>query len=287
MCAVVVTYNRAAMLERCLAALAAQTRPVDTVLVVDNASTDGTAELVSGRFPHAELVRLPQNVGGAGGFHHGLREAHARGFTWAWLMDDDTFAEPGALEALLDGGARVSGRAPLVLASQVRWKDGTLHPMNLPVPRWRAPEEIAAGIADGLVALRNATFVSVLVRCEAVDRFGLPLAHYFIWTDDVEYTSRVLRDERGFLVPESVVHHWTATPHTAASAMGDRFYYHVRNSLLLLRGTSLTAIERLDYGRYYLRSLVRYFGERGRWRDPAALRLVARGLHAGMRDVTR
>ena len=106
-CAVVVTYNRRDLLEECLAALAAQTHPVDHLLVIDNASTDGTPELLRERYAdQAELVALATNEGGAGGFHEGLRLGHAAGYDWIWLMDDDTIPSPTALQELLAAPAR-------------------------------------------------------------------------------------------------------------------------------------------------------------------------------------
>ena len=78
-CAVVVTRNRLRLLEECLAAVEGQTRPPDHVLVVDNASTDGTPGFVSHQHPDAQLLRLDSNEGGAGGFHEGLRTAAAGG----------------------------------------------------------------------------------------------------------------------------------------------------------------------------------------------------------------
>lgn len=284
-CAVVVTYNRCDLLEQCLRRLLSQTRPAEEIIVVDNASTDGTATMVRTTFPEVTLVELPENAGGAGGFHAGMREALDRGHDWVWVMDDDTFTVDDTLEALLDGGRRWRGAPPMMLASQVRWKDETLHPMNLPSPRWRDPELMALGVADGLVGLRNATFVSVALRREALERYGLPLAHYFIWTDDVELTSRVMRDQPGFLVPDSRVYHWTQTAHAAANPSGDRFYFHVRNSLLLLRGTSLAPMDRIDYARYYVRTLLTFLRERGR--EPAALKLLARGVRDGLTGEVR
>ncbi len=285
-CAIVVTFNRADLLRRCLESLAGQRRPLDELLVVDNASTDGTAEMVATEFPDVALLALEANEGGAGGFRRGLAWAHARGHHWLWVMDDDTFVVPDTLEALLAGAERAPGdEPPLLLASQVRWKDERLHPMNMPTARWRWRGRLAEGAARGVLLLRNATFVSVLLRREAIDRFGLPLAHYFIWTDDVEFTSRVLRSEPGYLVPESRVYHWTREPHTAVTASGDRFYYHVRNSLLLLRGSSLETVERLDFGRYYLRTLREYLATRKPRRAAAAL--VARGLWDGLRGAVR
>lgn len=284
-CAVVVTRNRKALLRRCLEAIDAQQPPVDQVVVVDNASEDGTGEMVQTEFAHMALLELAENLGGAGGFSQGMAWAHARDFDWLWLMDDDTLAEADTLRALLRGAARAPAGPPLLVASSVLWKDGRVHPMNFGLPRWRRPAELADGVAHGLLLMRYATFVSVAVRREAIDRFGLPLEHYFIRGDDVEYTARVLKDEPGFLVPESRVYHWTPEPHGPDSGAGERFYYLVRNSLLILRGSAMHPVERFDYGRWYLRALVRYL--RAHRRDRAALALVARGIRDGLRGPAR
>src|ERR1700730_6685687 len=115
-------------------------------------------------------------------------------------MDDDTIVSGNTLAALLAGAARAPGGLPTLVASDVRWKDGRPPPMNISGPRWRWRRELAEGISDGLLLLRYTTFVSVAVHRRAVERFGLPLEHYFIWGDDVEFTARILRDERGYLV---------------------------------------------------------------------------------------
>jgi GT2 family glycosyltransferase len=284
-CAIVVTYNRRELLRRCLQALDAQRRPADAILVVDNASSDGSSDMVGAEFPHVQRLRLDENLGGAGGFHRGLQWAHAAGYDWLWVMDDDTFAEPDSLRALLAGAARAPDGPPLLVASQVRWKDDRLHPMNAPVPRWRWRGRLAVGAGSGLLLLRYATFVSVALRREAIDRFGLPLPGFFIWGDDVEFTARVLRREPGYLVPESRVRHWTETPHAPATVTSDRFYYHARNSLLLLRGSCFSPLERLDYGRYYLRTLAEYL--RANRRDRRRLALLARAIRDGLRGEAR
>jgi rhamnopyranosyl-N-acetylglucosaminyl-diphospho-decaprenol beta-1,3/1,4-galactofuranosyltransferase len=281
-CAVVVTHNRRELLERCLGCLAEQTLRADEVLVVDNASTDGTAELVRRSHPGVSLLSLERNVGGAGGFHAGMQAACERGHDWLWLMDDDTLAEPDALQALIEGAARAPDGAPALLVSRALWKDGRLHPMNRPRVRWGSPGDVALAAGTGLVALRSATFVSLLAPRSAVERFGLPPAHFFIWGDDFEWTSRVLRDAPGYLVPESTVLHWTQRPHTAATtADGARFYYHVRNSLFVLRGRSLRPTERLAFLRFWVGTLWRYLRAHGHSRE--AMAVVARGVRDGLR----
>lgn len=241
--------------------------------------------MVTEEFPEAELLRLEENVGGAGGFHRGAKRAHADGYDWIWLLDDDTIASGDSLGTLLAGAARAPHGVPLMVVSQVRWKDERLHPMNLPVPRWRRRDDLAEAVAEGLLLVRYATFVSVAVRREAIDRYGLPLEHFFIWGDDVEFTARVLRDNPGYLVPESIVYHWTPSPHPAATPTSDRFYYHARNSLLILRGSSLAAVERFDYARYYVRTLIEYL--RVNRADPRRWRLLLRALRDGFSGATR
>ena len=157
--AVVVAYNRRELLLEAVDAIFAQTVVPDAVVVVDNASDDGSAEAVAARHPSAEVVRLERNTGGAGGFTVGLAVAMARpDARWVWLMDDDTVPNPTALERLLDG---VAGRADVaVVGSRVVWTDGRDHPMNTPRPkpfagaRRAAARPMGAGRADPVGVVR-------------------------------------------------------------------------------------------------------------------------------------
>lgn len=280
-----VTRNRCELLRRCLTALAQQTRPADQIAVVDNASDDGTREMVREEFASVALLELDRNLGGAGGFSHGMAWAYEQGYDWLWLMDDDTFAQEDALDRLIAGADRAPRGRPLLVGSSVLWKDGSPHPMNIGLPRWRWPAELAEGVARGLLLMRYVTFVSVAIHREAIARFGLPLSHYFIWGDDVEFTARVLRDEPGFLVPESRVYHWTEHAHAPSNVSDERFYYHARNSLFLLRGSAFLPSERLSYGRWYLSTVRRYIAaSHGNRR---ALAVVARGIRDGLRGEAR
>ena len=97
--AVVVTYNRRELLEGCLTSLEAQTHRPDLVVVVDNASTDDTADHLARRqwtVAH-QILTMPRNYGGSMGFAVGLRAAATRGAESVWLMDDDAVAAPDAL----------------------------------------------------------------------------------------------------------------------------------------------------------------------------------------------
>ena len=280
--AIVVTHNRKALLRECLAALAAQTRPPERVLVVDNASSDGTEEMVRQEFPATELLSLGANEGSAGGFHEGMKRAHAEGAEWIWLMDDDTIPEPAALAELLGALPRLTPELPSMLVSKTLWTDGRVHPMNTPWPYRKSPERMFEGAARGLMPLRSATWVSLLVHRGAVDRHGLPLKHFFIWSDDIDYTGRVLFEEPGYLVPTSVVVHKTATRGTALAAAPERFYFHVRNTLFIIRGPGRAPREKLIFVWLLVYSLLDYLRRKPTAASGAA---ILRGLRDGLRPL--
>lgn len=274
-----VTHNREDLLARCLDHLQAQTRKPERILVVDNASTDGTEAMLARR-AGIDVLRLADNVGGAGGFRSGLERAFADGYDWMWLLDDDTFAGEGALEHLMAGIQRAP-RRPSVMTSVVRWRDHSLHPMNRPWLRMSRRGAFAEAAAAGLAPIRAATFVSTMVRREAVAEHGLPPGHYFVWLDDIEFTARVLRDGHGYLAPESEVVHWTPRAYDTVTDTRGRFYFKVRNQLWLLRGSSFTGFERLRYGRSWLRGIATYLA-----RSPSrgkALQTVLAGVRDGLR----
>src|SRR5690554_7554985 len=137
--AVVVAYNRRDLLVEALAALSAQTLPLHAVVVVDNASEDGSGDAVREVAPYADLVTLPRNTGGAGGFAVGMARAlEQHDPTWLWLMDDDTIPTETAAAELV--AAAESQPGVTIAGSRVVWTDGQDHPMNTPREKPRSEE---------------------------------------------------------------------------------------------------------------------------------------------------
>lgn len=285
--AVVVTYNRRLLLLEALAAVHAQSRAPDGVIVVDNASTDDTAAAVRTYFPSVQLAELARNTGGAGGFAYGTALALGGAADLIWIMDDDTVPEQHALRAMLEARRSHPGQPPALIASRVLWTDGRAHPMNTPrsKPLATRAERLAAA-AVGCLPIRSASFVSILVDASECRRRGLPLADYFLWNDDFEFTARLLRGNTGLLCPASVVVHKTRTFGSTDVEPGQRFFYEVRNKIWTLKARSpLAPLERVLYGGSTLRRWARTFAK-SRDRRGLGLSLI-RGVAAALRTSPR
>ncbi|WP_343234218.1 glycosyltransferase family 2 protein [Microbacterium salsuginis] len=237
MAAVVVTFNRLEKLKTVIASIEAQTHAVEKLIIVDNASTDGTgAYLASLDSPlSTEVVAMQVNSGGAGGFAEGMLQGYAAGVDHVWIMDDDCYPQPDALKNLVRGFgeavAELGGDVPFA-CSVVKYTDGSICEMNNPVPTWDWARLLIKG--QNNVMVTACSFVSVLVPRWVIAEYGLPYRDYFIWFDDREYTLRLTRRCPGVQVMDSVVVHDMGDNRGVNFAMVDKkslwkFEYGVRN----------------------------------------------------------
>lgn len=201
---VVVTFDRADLLTGMLDGLAALDRAPDAVVVVDNHSTDHTpdvlaAELARGRLP-LQVVRTEENLGGAGGFHLGLRTAYAQGWDRFWLMDDDVVPAPDCLSVLMavDEDCLTSVREDSHgrLCEKAATRFDLTHPWVIK-PKTGMVEDFGTREAmPELVEVENVAFEGFMVRRDVVAEIGLPDPSYFIFYDDVDLAIRARRAGR-------------------------------------------------------------------------------------------
>jgi dTDP-4-dehydrorhamnose reductase len=245
-CAVILAYNRKELLGRCLAAIAAQTRPCDRIIVLDNASTDGTPAMLEAEWlGRVEVHVLERNIGAAGGFNLMMRLGYQTGADYVWVMDDDVLPEPDALEQLLRAADLLAERQirPAFLSSVVRGPGGET--MNVPeVDRRRnalAYEDWPALLEHGMVPVIRAALVSDLVPRETLERHGLPIADMYIWGEDTEFTLRVTKDGPGFIVGASGAQHLRRISGGLSIHMEREpariayYFYKTRNDIFLKR----------------------------------------------------
>ena len=205
--AVVVTYNRKKLLLECLEAILNQSYSVSKIILINNASTDGTEEELQKRGlldnKIIQYERMDKNLGGAGGFYEGLKICQNIDCDWVWIMDDDTIPNEVCLEKLMLGKSTIESCGDKnksefsnkisFLASAVYGAEGEF--MNVPVisdrPSVNGYPYWYANLSRGIVNISMATFVSILVNKHAINQCGLPCKDYFIWGDDSEYTRRL------------------------------------------------------------------------------------------------
>ncbi len=300
--AVVVTHRRLAQLQVTLAALlVAPARDLAGVVVVDNASGDGTAAwLATQQDPRLTVLTLPENCGGAGGFEAGMRQAMASmAPDWIVVMDDDARPEPGALAAFqaLD----LSGYDGF--AAAVRHPDGTLCEMNRPTfnPFWHKRILLKTllgggrgafhlGEADfarpGIRPVDGASFVGFFVRATTITAEGYPDPALFLYGDDAIYTQGLTaRGHRLGFDPAVRFEHDSGTYSRAdprIRPLWKAYYYH-RNLLILYRqatGIFFGPVLCLYIPRWLLR-LRHHRGERWRF-----LQLFGLALSDGLRRRT-
>jgi GT2 family glycosyltransferase len=196
---VIVTFNRAELLTRCLDGLMALKRQPDAVYVINNASEDHTQEVLEA---HEGLplhpVHTGENLGGAGGFELGVRLAYEAGHDRIWLMDDDVVPEPDCLDVLLAHGGPCLMAVREDLDGTLCEKAATRFDLRNPLsirPKRQSVEE-AYGTRDEMpaeVPIENVAFEGFMVKREVVDAIGLPDPRFFIFYDDVDFAIRARR----------------------------------------------------------------------------------------------
>ncbi len=242
--AVIVTYNRKELLLECLDALLHQSREVDKIILINNASTDGTVECLSEHGylnqEKIQLINMETNTGGSGGFYEGMRQSLSVDCDWVWVMDDDTIPFEDSLEKLLEAKEKTEGVASFY-ASTVFGPEG--EPMNVPHVSMRKASNGYTDwyryLGDSIVEISDATFVSLLIHKKAIEKCGLPCKDYFIWGDDYEYTMRIIQNYgKAYFVGKSKVCHkrYGATNldvrKESAEGRIRLYYYFYRNGLI-------------------------------------------------------
>ncbi len=228
---VVVTFNRKELLKECLMALKNQEYQNVKVLIIDNASTDGTKEYINDLIDNKTFIyfNTGENLGGAGGFNYGIKQALKIGCDYVWVMDDDCIVQKDSLSKLIEFSDSVDDNFGY-LSSYVKWKDGSVCNMN--IQRTSIKSEIKDFSKNQKIKL--ASFVSLFIKSSVIEDVGLPIKEFFIWGDDWEYTSRISRKYNCYFVSNSIV------THKSNSNMGvdiskdssdrlDRYFYAYRN----------------------------------------------------------
>ncbi|MDQ6967183.1 MAG: glycosyltransferase family 2 protein [Mariprofundaceae bacterium] len=207
---IIVNWNGEKFLERCLAALMRQTIQPHEIILVDNASSDRSVEIVR-RFPSVYLITLNDNTGFARGNNIAI-ETVSKESEWVVLLNPDAFAEPDWLKGLLEAAQANPGfdlfGSKLVNASIPALLDGAGDIYHFSGLVWRAGHGSAAPLLESERAIFSPCAAAAMYRRSLLLELGGFDEDYFCYVEDVDLGFRFrLAGYRCLYVPKSVVHH--------------------------------------------------------------------------------
>jgi GT2 family glycosyltransferase len=224
--AVIVTFNRKAKLLKAVDTILNQTPAPEMLLIVDNASTDGTVEALEvAGVPSKEnvnLIRLTENSGGSGGFYVALKEIQNYDVDWVSISDDDANFAPGYFAAMSEAISKHPEAGGFT--SKVVIPDGRtdvthrFHMIDKRLLRWR---EIPAEEYTSDFRVDGFTFVGSFISMDTIKHVGLPEKDFFIWWDDLDYAIRATKFKPFYNAPGAVIYH-----DTPSNAMDLKNLYH-------------------------------------------------------------
>lgn len=240
--AIIVTWNKKDDVLRLLAQLQGIHYPEGklSLLVVDNHSTDGTAQAIASEYPSVKLLKHPENIGGAGGFNAGMRWAiqNSTDAEYLWLLDNDILVDPNALVALVtvmnaNPGAAICGSRIMNIDKRDEVIEaGAFIDYRLGCVRSNRPEKESCQNAATVFKVDYVAACSLLARASHVKKLGVWREAFFIYWDDMEWGARFNRAGYDALASTaSVVYHPSWAERTADHSAVWRNYYRIRNSL--------------------------------------------------------
>lgn len=236
---VILNTNRRADTLECLASLGRQTHTRQHVIVLDNASTDGSPEAVRAEFPNVELVGLTDNQGYAGNNNVGIKLALERGADWVFVLNEDTVLDPGCLAALVAQGeadAKVGIVGPLVYHHDgqdvIQSAGGE---MNTHLESWhRGQNQKDAGQYARPLASDWISGCAILVRRNVIEQIGMLDARFFYYWEEVEWCLRARKAGWG-IVMAPAARLWHKGVQQNYQPKPSVTYYGTRNRLMMLQ----------------------------------------------------
>jgi GT2 family glycosyltransferase len=242
---VILNWNGFHLTKRCLLSLEKISYPNYQVIVVDNASEDGSMEKLPGFFPKVKFIQNDKNYGFSGGCNIGIESALKENFEFILLLNNDTEVAADFLDKLLLGiqsDKTIGLVQPLILSMKDRnyiWSAGGLFNPMLGISKTLGDRKPANKYIPSL-ELDWATGCCILFRSSVLKEVGLFSNVFFAYFEDVDISLRIRKKGYGIrLVPESIIYHEGGASSKKKSREGTLsptvFYLYARNQLFQLR----------------------------------------------------
>jgi len=292
-CAVIVlNYNGEHLLPACLDSLELQQNAELEVIIADNNSSDGSAALVAEKYPRVKLLALDKNYGFSGANNFALRDALARGFEFALLLNNDTFSDPNMVAemiAMMESDPRVAVVCPKIFFAykpDMLWYAGGGFNFWTGRTQHRGWKQIDHGQFDDQLEITQATGCAMMVRCSAMRKVGFLDEQFFIYAEDVDWSLRFA--EHGHLLrfaPKARLWHIDGATNVKVLGRGSeerRQFLSTRNMVFVAR-KHVRWFQVPTYTVVFGVSHVAFYTALRIWRrDYRALWAIYRGLSQGL-----
>lgn len=233
---VIVTYNRLKLLEECLECVSNQEHLPTDVIIINNASTDGTGEYLQNyhgiRNITWHILNMENNLGGAGGFYEGVKAAVRLPVDGVLLIDDDAMIEKNYLKDICkasESNPNIHAFSGVVITNdriiadhrRCYGKDGE---QSVPIEKYR----------EGTFEYDLSSFCGLIVERNLIKKIGLPRKEFFIWYDDTEYSFRIRKYSKILNINTAQLNHKTvmrSTEPESVSKLTWKDYYGYRNTI--------------------------------------------------------
>lgn len=231
---VIVTYNRLALLKECIEACMLQTYKFETIIIVNNCSTDGTYEYLNSiKEKNIKILHCETNMGGAGGFYEGIKYSQElNNCDYLLLIDDDAIIDKNYNKNIKNGIEQAKAKNENILAYS-----GTVLTENQIVTSTR--KNITKKYEFEKCDLKKykkdyfdydcSSFCGLYISMDLIRIIGLPKKDFFIWYDDTEYCMRIRKYTIFRNINDATINH--KAPIQSPTGINWKSYYGIRNRL--------------------------------------------------------
>ena len=233
------------MTSECIRSVLAMSAGNFEIIVVDNGSSDGSAQMLPQEFPQITVLSQETNLGFAAGCNVGVRYAVAKGVEYVLLLNNDTLVAPDFVSemlAVIETDPRIAAVCPKIYfvdPPDKLWYAGADFSLWTGTVRHRGWKEIDHGQFDHCQEITRATGCAMLVRCSALGDVGLLDEQFWAYAEDLDWSLRFLkRGYRLMYAPKARLWHYDGA--TSVKSMGKgseamRQFLGTRNMVFIAR----------------------------------------------------
>ena len=241
---VIVTYNRLEKLKIALKKFENQTKKQAYILVVNNASNDGTLEYLNDWKKNKSaynkfVINLKENTGGSGGFYNGLKKAIELDADWIWVSDDDAYPKENAIEKAEEFLKKFDNKEKLSAFCAKVINNGKIDYFHRKTVKYNLTQiktfpTKEADYKKEFIEIDRFSYVGAILNKDILKKAGLTNKDYFIYYDDTEHSYRMKKYGDILVVPNIVVEHNVKN----GNAQDWKIYYYIRNKLIYYKTIS-------------------------------------------------